>query len=43
MNTGRLEDALADSGIDVIKIGSATGAGKFMDAIHSGFWNAVEA
>jgi hypothetical protein len=34
---------LSDSGIDVIKIGSIRGAGKFIDAIHSGFWNAVEA
>jgi NADPH-dependent 2,4-dienoyl-CoA reductase/sulfur reductase-like enzyme len=43
IDTSELEEALTGQGIEVVKIGSTHGAGNFMDAIHSSFWNAVEA
>ncbi len=41
-DVAELETGLRAGGIAFVRLGSREGAGRFTDAIHSGFWSAIE-
>jgi len=43
VDTDELEQALSERGIQVVTIGTCIEAGCLFDAIHGGFWAALEA